>query len=451
MNSARIPFLAGMLSGAVICFFVMKHEGKRETTAGVPALSPLSLREDKMVIASVGPFWPPPKAESHQAPATEPIGLVVSDGPDKDHARQQLIAAAKGMINLAALSGVDWGEMAPLLARESPREIFELALQLPTGAISQALCVEALRALAKRDGGEAWKQLERLGPGSVEREATTAVLEAWAAADPGSAARALASLPIGDVEPHRAVARVWAEANASAALDWALAQDAAARGDALHAVIQGAVANDQGRPMEAVVAGILEGIPSDEDRASAASAVAVELANVDAGRAIQWANSLPQKDREAAISTLAQEVAKSQPLALSNAITRLTQDRAFLPADPEQFGGAVGAVARSYAETDAKAAVEWAASLPPAYAGEAIHQALGGWVRRDPATASAWIASLPSSAQSDCLRLEFASQIASLDPACALSWAQACQPGAERDEVMRVIALVQQGATPGDR
>lgn len=343
---------------------------------------------------------------------------------------------AAGVPGTQPLSSVDWDSLAPLVAEQAPREVFDLALRLPAGHVATKLCVEALRLLGRQDGHAAWKLLEQLSPGALDREATSAVLGAWASIDPKAASLAAMSLPDRDSTPLVEVAVQWALKDPAAAIKWAGALSPATR----KTVIDEAARCAAG---EAAAHGSFEGlhalVSASADpavRSQVASVAAGELAWVDADKAFQWMATLPEAIRPAA---LLGAVAASSKTAPDRAATQLAQQLARLPHKTSvdtTLKDCVTLVSLEYAATDVRSAMNWASSLSPANRSDAVRSVMSSWAEQSPATASEWLARQPPGDIRNEAALAFASNVAALDPECARSWLATCPYSVARDQLL---------------
>lgn len=360
-------------------------------------------------------------------------------GLSRSDAWIELERVLSGAPSPRALEDSEWLRLAGELAEQDPGRALDVALKLPSGQQSHVLCVEAYRALARRDGPGAWKALHRLGPGSMEEDASLAVLQEWAVSDPRAAAMAAATTDSPNGYQIKAVAGLWAERDPDAALAWAASISEPAGGEAVAEAARGAMsqAGDQFNPME--MERLLAGVPDPTKRAAASAAVAVDLWMIDEEASMQWFARLRDSEQEAAVIALS--AARSQESAphLAEALVPLLAGKSSMVVSGD-LTDAVAAVAEDYASVDAPAAARWALSLDSNFREEAINLAMKSWTERDPVAAAEWLESQRASAASAAARLAFAGSIATHDPQAALAWARSCPPSPERDSLVGFLS-----------
>ena len=351
----------------------------------------------------------------------------------------QLQNVAEGKVKISSLASMPWSLLAIELAKQDPNKVFELSLRLPTGSIATTVCVEAARALARRDGPAAWKLLERLGPGSMERAATAAVLEAWAADNPKAAAVAVTNSRDVSAEHASIVSRLWAEKDAAAALAWAQSLGVMARTEAVEALFSTTASGLAGDGSTAQLNRMLSSIEDGELKISSASVISRELSTTDAVKAIQWAATLPAELRDAAVSAAAQTGAQFQ---VERTAEHLSAYLSSMPSSNTDRSGvdiAVTDVAESFANKDAKSAIAWATKLPTDSRDSAIQMIMHSWAERDEVAASEW---LLRNRVDPAVVLAFAGAVSVHDKASALAWAKTCPPSFARDQLMQSLDVV---------
>ena len=90
----------------------------------------------------------------------------------------------------------------------------------------------------------------------------------------------------------------------------------------------------------------------------------------------------------------------------------------------------VGNIARQWAQTDARAALDWAQQLPPGDGQRnAVRFALTSWVQTDPAAAAEYMSGLPPGKMQEEATRAVALQLASSDIQSAVTWAQKLPSG----------------------
>jgi hypothetical protein len=109
----------------------------------------------------------------------------------------------------------------------------------------------------------------------------------------------------------------------------------------------------------------------------------------------------------------------------------------------EQFAGdsknarVIEEVGDEWAERDPKASIAWLESLDPGEGkSQGIGSALGEWVKKDPEAASQYLIDMPNSQERDYAISGFSSRLAWEDPASAITWADEITDPGKRSETL---------------
>lgn len=226
--------------------------------------------------------------------------------------------------------------------------------------------------------------------------------------DPRRTAAAAADMNPGasrsDVIP--TIARIWAERDAPAAMEWAdMLPNSLTREAALEGIRYVWSQSDPAAASADVVQ-----LPSGELRTNLMGSVAFAWASRDTEAAINWARSLPDgSDKNEAMGRIAEAWANRDPEAAAAFALKLEPGAART--------AAAAMVAWSWARQDPRAALEWAwQTEDPEIRRRSAPAVFEVWAPVDPAESGRWVANLPPGPQRDPFILAYVDSVVAWAP-----------------------------------
>lgn len=208
-------------------------------------------------------------------------------------------------------------------------------------------------------------------------------------------------------------------------------------------------------------------VPAGAGRDNALRAIADVWTRSDGPGALAWAQSLPPADRAAALESVINELARTEPLRAIELATKFLGGLAFeriafnalqqlTPSDPRSAAAivsqlpmgetqtlAASAVARTLAEHDPTEALTWINTLPGATLQRlALNCALEGWATKDAVAPGAYVALMPAGAAQDAAAEHVARMACARSPQAAIEWAQALASESARRVTLTAIGSV---------
>ena len=175
-------------------------------------------------------------------------------------------------------------------------------------------------------------------------------------------------------------------------------------------------------------------LPNAQDRTGAIVSMVVRLVQKDPQLAMSWLEQIPPGDAQnQARENLVARVAINDPQAAADYVHSLQQ----VPSDVEI--DLIQNVAMYWSNSDPKAAVLWATSLPPSQSSKnAVEITLTSWAKNDPKAALDLLNTLPQNVrEQNSLMENFASRWAQSDPQAAVAWANQLPAGEAKDGALR--------------
>jgi hypothetical protein len=275
-------------------------------------------------------------------------------------------------------------------AAANPQHAAEFTITHPAGLESKLAIDTIATVWAKTDPASALN-FAASQTGELASRLASIVFKQWASTDLNAASSWLAQT---DNQSRTTLSPTlmesWAKQDASAALAWSennltgvqLAQ-------AVTGVMNGAAAKDINAAATMVTA-----IPPGEARSEAAAVVAQKwLPGIFSGQpipdeAVKWLSSLDNDSIKRVLAGITGTWASRDPQGMSRFLSAVSNDAVPDFSDPW--------VAREWARTDPKGALQWAATLPANCAVSAGAAAFAAWQQSQPEAANTWLNGLPN-------------------------------------------------------
>ena len=316
---------------------------------------------------------------------------------------------------------------------------------------------------------------------SEKLSATGSIVHEWARSDPGGATDYVTQMPKSQrsLDWVHETARIWAQQDQLAALDWAMKQtDPAIRQRALSGSVESWANSD------AIAAGnFAVALENPYERHAVLETVARRWARQSVEESLQWALDLKDGNRDRATvaifaemavydpkqaATMFEEISSSLPSGESrdgihSNIARELADR-WAASNPKEAAAwaiglpesdsiqrqAVERVADRWASSNPGAAAAWVLELPESdnIQRHAIERVTERWLRSDSMAASEWITEMPEGDARDAAAGELVRYIARSDQFSAFSWATSVSNEGYQTELMRDVLARWQRTDP---
>ncbi len=318
-------------------------------------------------------------------------------------------------------------------------------------------------------------------PPSDKIQTTGSIIHEWARSDPGGAADYVTQIPKSQrsLDWVHETARIWAEQDQSAALNWAMKQtDPAIRQRALRGSVGSWANSDASAAGEFALA-----LENPYERHAVLETVARRWARQSVEEGLQWAMDLKGGNRDRATLAIFGEVAEHDPRqaatifgemasslpsgesrdGIHSNIARELADRwaatnpseaadwvLGLPESDNIQRQAVERVADRWAFSNPEAAATWALELPESdnVQRHALERVTERWLRSDSMAASEWITEMPAGDARDAAAGELVRYVARSDQFSAFSWATSVSNEGYQTELMRNVLVRWQRTDP---
>ena len=189
-------------------------------------------------------------------------------------------------------------------------------------------------------------------------------------------------------------------------------------------------------------------LADSSDKRSALQSILANWANIDPNEAIAHYNTLKETDRPAVLRNMVGVIAYND----IDVAVDFYESAATSFADEDSKNDlpqAANNLVDSWADFDAAAAAEWAASLQlPKARQQAIAEAASAWIRQDSMAASEWIGELPDGPTRDTAVRRLINHVVSDDPSTAFAWANTLGDDSRRSSELRSVLSRWQRSDP---
>jgi len=309
------------------------------------------------------------------------------------------------------------------IARQWADQDFSAALSYfahLSDANSRAKGLVAMSSASQPNRAALFAALQQYGPVGDNYSAMN-LLREWAGQDPTAAVSALREMTPSPMQEQAVLefVRGWASSDGSSAVDiigWASSLPGeSGRSSAIHAAFEELAKRDT-----ASTSKLLAKTPNDL-QTDAIRGLAAGWSASDPERAATWAGTLPQTEKEAALSHIMGEWARRAPERA--AVFAQTHDRS---------GELVSSVANEWLPYAPEQAAAWVDKLPTGEVRDAglarVAEIIG---REDPGAAALWAQRISSASQRDEQLRRICDQWLSADPVAAKAWIATSQLSAE--------------------
>jgi hypothetical protein len=356
--------------------------------------------------------------------------------------------------------------LAAQWAATDPRAAWEWGNSLERIGDRDAVLQNVVSAvIGEGDTSQAIAFLEGMAPGQGRANALRSIATSLANTDPEQAYEfALSQSETGrDAQVFASILSQWARTDPARAFDVAIKD--LDPGQARNSAIQSIIAEVAGRDVDLALEMVQKLEP--EVMNSAVYSFSHSLARADVGKALAWAEAMPDGEtKERALtnvfSTWAEddpEKACAQGLAfedkeirrssLQSALNRWGYNDAvsamtwavenLSPAEQESL--IPGSLLNTWASQDIKSASEWAAALSEGtLRTQSVSNITSTWARHDLVAAGEWLKKLKNGKSRDSAVERYASEVFETDPEASLIWAESIGDNKNRQEKMEDLA-----------
>lgn len=281
------------------------------------------------------------------------------------------------------------------------------------------------------------KWLEQIPEGPLRDQSRQQLISRLSYQDPAAAAKMFHDLPSSMKNGGYLLSQIassYAHADPKKALDWAKDLGSFAQKKSAYSSIFANLAQTSPDTAAAEFGSITDAAVRKEITGNLASS----WANSDLDAAEKWANSLPGEEKNRAISSMANALARSNPAQAQKFVEQLARQN---PGDfwkSNENQQVIRSITSQVADTDPQAAAKWIEKLPPGAAQDSGYASLvRTWAVYEPDAAGSWLNQMPAGETRNQATSNYVQTIARTDPEGAYDWAVSIDDSTMRREAAK--------------